>query len=42
MLSKNEKKIAQLTETQRRILDIASSANAILHKDGKLQVNEND
>jgi hypothetical protein len=42
MLPINDEEIAQLTETQRRILDIARSANVILHKDGKLEANEND
>jgi len=42
MLPINDEEIAKLTETQRRILDIASSANVILHKEGQLEANEND
>jgi uncharacterized protein (UPF0216 family) len=40
MLPINDEEIAKLTETQRRILDVASSANVILHKDGQLEAKE--
>jgi len=41
MLPMNDEKMALLTETQRRILRIASSAGVVLHKDGEWSMKDN-